>query len=475
MTLQIPGGVFKDFEPAAGNACFVIMPFAQEFTAVYDVIKDTVESSGFTCYRADDINTPGDILDDVFKGIWSAEVVIADLSGRSANVFYELGLAHAINDNVVLLTQDVGDLPFDLARFRVLAYDNTMAGAKRLTEQLADVLPQLTQGASSRSGPGAPLLSTPPTLDPSRQQREPADLNADIGADTPLFVLATIGNVATNTGSIDLAEAVLDEVRRRIDVEAEPDEVPVWLSLGILAEVLGHEDLARDVYEKTLSVTPDDPGARETYASFLMDLASPSDEDLALAVKLLEGLPLDSTERTIALRLQYESLSGGDLAAAVDWAIENFIPTDMNARSVLIAMAQLETPHEREARDVVAEWIDANPESVRQAQRALAEFLDMSDDPEVRNEAIEIYRNQAQNPDDTESDEDRSSLSLLLAINLLQRDEEGDPEEAAQLLTEAYASNPFDLNIRGLLAQRMAELGRDDLANRVLRGEPLDD
>src|SRR5439155_20198182 len=66
------------------------------------------------CSRADDLPIGRSILERILTGIRSAELIIADLTGKNANVFYELGLAHTQTKNVLLLTQDANDVPFDL-------------------------------------------------------------------------------------------------------------------------------------------------------------------------------------------------------------------------------------------------------------------------------------------------------------------------------------------------------------------------
>ena len=103
---------------------FVIMPFDSALDAVYrDMIKKTLEEVGFTVERADDLVTSRNILDDIVAKLAEAEFVVADLTDLNPNVFYELGIAHALNGKVLMVTQDVSSLPFDLQSYRVLEYD----------------------------------------------------------------------------------------------------------------------------------------------------------------------------------------------------------------------------------------------------------------------------------------------------------------------------------------------------------------
>ena len=106
------------------HTAFVIMPFDDDFQPVYqDVIKPPLESIGFGVSRADDIESQQNILRDIVEGINASDLVIADLSGNNPNVFYELGLAHALKKPVLLLTQSIDQVPFDLQSYRIFEYN----------------------------------------------------------------------------------------------------------------------------------------------------------------------------------------------------------------------------------------------------------------------------------------------------------------------------------------------------------------
>ena len=65
------------------------------------------------------------ILDKIGRLISQADVVIADCSGRNPNVFYELGMAHALGKPVVLITSDaVEQAPTDIRAFEFISYAN---------------------------------------------------------------------------------------------------------------------------------------------------------------------------------------------------------------------------------------------------------------------------------------------------------------------------------------------------------------
>lgn len=121
------------------QSCFVIMPFAKEFDDIYkNVIKTSVENFGITCRRADEIYLPTPIYKDICEHIEKAKFLIADLTGRNANVNYELGLAHALQKPVIILSQLINDVPVDFRNLRVIVYSK-----RDLHGQLGNVL-QLT-------------------------------------------------------------------------------------------------------------------------------------------------------------------------------------------------------------------------------------------------------------------------------------------------------------------------------------------
>ena len=105
------------------NLVFVIMPFKSEFDTIYEYIKEGAESSGLNCLRVDEDIFQGGIVDRVRENIARAGTIIADLSEENTNVYYELGLAHALDKRVIMLTQGMRAIPFDLKHFRMVVYD----------------------------------------------------------------------------------------------------------------------------------------------------------------------------------------------------------------------------------------------------------------------------------------------------------------------------------------------------------------
>jgi hypothetical protein len=112
--------------------CFVVMPFTAELRNVYDVVESVVQDyCGLKCVRADKILRSDRITSDIWTNINEARFVIADLTDRNANVFYETGLAHAKSKPVILMTQNAEQVPFDLKEIRYFEYRSDDLNALR--------------------------------------------------------------------------------------------------------------------------------------------------------------------------------------------------------------------------------------------------------------------------------------------------------------------------------------------------------
>ena len=115
---------------------FVIMPFAPEFEDVYQVgIKPACEKAGAYAERVDEQIFRERILQRVYNQIAKADLIVADMTGRNANVFYETGYGHALGKNVVLVTKEQEDIPFDLQDFPHIIYKGSLTVLVRELEK----------------------------------------------------------------------------------------------------------------------------------------------------------------------------------------------------------------------------------------------------------------------------------------------------------------------------------------------------
>lgn len=129
---------------------FVLMPFDNKYTTFYEeVIKTEIENIGLRCRRVDDFYLSSSIVGDIVRCIRDAMFVLADLSGRNPNVFLEVGIAHALGKSVLLLTQDLDDVPPKLQTIRCHVYQNSIEGARKIE----DVLPFAIRGLQQANFP----------------------------------------------------------------------------------------------------------------------------------------------------------------------------------------------------------------------------------------------------------------------------------------------------------------------------------
>lgn len=115
----------KGVNVQATDTCFVMQPFASPHGDYYaTVYAPAIEKAGLKAVRADDeIFGTGKIIDQIWNGIHAARILVAELTTRNANVFYELGLAHALKKPVILVSSNKDDVPFDIGHVRVIFYD----------------------------------------------------------------------------------------------------------------------------------------------------------------------------------------------------------------------------------------------------------------------------------------------------------------------------------------------------------------
>jgi hypothetical protein len=112
---------------------FVVMQFTPQFDELFaDVIEPVCNSLNLHAQRADDTYGPGVIIKDIERQILEARIVLADITPKNLNVYYEVGFAHALKKETILLAEKPTDLPFDVSPFRVLLYENTIVGKSKV-------------------------------------------------------------------------------------------------------------------------------------------------------------------------------------------------------------------------------------------------------------------------------------------------------------------------------------------------------
>ncbi len=124
------------------KAAFVIMPFGKWEDIVYhQIYEEAFKTCGYQITRADDFFKPTEIMATIWACVQSSTIILADLTGRNPNVFYELGLSHAIHKPVILVTSSDDEIPFDLKAIRHIIYDkNDPCWGEKLKNAIIDSL-----------------------------------------------------------------------------------------------------------------------------------------------------------------------------------------------------------------------------------------------------------------------------------------------------------------------------------------------
>jgi len=111
-------------QPGEPRLGFVAMPYGPDW---FDRVKASIlavgSKHGFDCKVSKDMGDAGRVPDQIWHQLRQAEAVVADLTGGNPNVYYEVGLAHAVGKQVICITQDAGDIPFDVRTVRQIIYD----------------------------------------------------------------------------------------------------------------------------------------------------------------------------------------------------------------------------------------------------------------------------------------------------------------------------------------------------------------
>ncbi len=114
------------------KTCFVISPIGSDESetrrrsdlVLKHVIRPATEECGYRTVRADELDDPGVITSQVIQRIIEDEMVVADLTERNPNVFYELALRHAIRKPLIQLIEKGESIPFDVAGMRTISVDH---------------------------------------------------------------------------------------------------------------------------------------------------------------------------------------------------------------------------------------------------------------------------------------------------------------------------------------------------------------
>ncbi len=276
---------------------FVVMPFGRkqaadgrwiDFNSIYqDLIKPALEEAGFEAFRADEESASGDILTDMFQELLLADLAIADLSIDNANVFYELGIRHAMRKRgVVHIQAGRAYMPFDIFNVRTIPYtcdDNGRPDPQHLEKDKQTLIKSIqSTWNSNRNQVHSPVFNLLNGLiEPERKTLR-----------TPLAT-----GYWQEYDSLQERLSIAQRQKRIGDVVLLAEEVKnplikedVITFAGKVLKNMGNSALALKQYREGLSINPENPLFRCEEAYHLNRLQQ-SDEAIVKLERLLEDEP----------------------------------------------------------------------------------------------------------------------------------------------------------------------------------------
>ena len=253
--------------PSARRA-FVVMPFGPkpgpdgkdiDFDAIYDeLLAPAVKDAGLAPHRADADRRGGSIHADMFQDLLLAEFVVADLTIDNPNVWYEIGVRHALRASGAVLTYALRDrLPFDIAGQRMQRYN--LAGGRLVPERLADDRRAITEAITATLGAwrgrkGSPVYQQLPSLqEPDWKSLKVGDVNQFWQALDDWRSRIEVARLKQRPGDILL---LADETPNRVlELEA------LRIATDALIK-LGRPRFALTVVQRAREIDPDDIEAR---------------------------------------------------------------------------------------------------------------------------------------------------------------------------------------------------------------------
>ena len=324
--------------------CFVLMPFGKkpgsggaviDFDAVYgELIKPAVEAAGLTPLRADEERAGGIIHKPMFERLILCEYAVADLTTANANVFYELGVRHAVKPatTILILAADGTRLPFDLGPMRALPYrlgpDGKPADAVAGQAALAKSLEAAQEGGVD--SPVFQLVENFPDIQRLKTDvfREQVAYAADIKdklaearrCKPAAAAVAAIKTIEQDLGPLDHVEAgvLVDLMLSYRAVEAWDDMIRV---AGVMPEPLRRTTLVQEQFAFGLNRARRGDDAERVLLG-LIETRGPSSETNALLGRVYKDrweAAAEANDTFLAAGLLDQAIDAYAKGFAADW------------------------------------------------------------------------------------------------------------------------------------------------------------
>ena len=150
--------------PSLERDVFVIMPFSatrtsteEDWTETYrHIFVPAIEAAGYTCHRAQ-VST-GSLITSIVGDLRTARIVLADITDQNANVFYELGVRHALSRRTIIVSQRVEDIPSDLRGYWTIVYGRRPQEVAEFRDELGRIIAAIEKDPDRIDSPVGELL-----------------------------------------------------------------------------------------------------------------------------------------------------------------------------------------------------------------------------------------------------------------------------------------------------------------------------
>lgn len=214
--------------PKENNICFVISPIGEEGSLkrkrsddlLEYIIRPVSDELNLIAQRADEIGQPGNITSQIVRMLVESKMVVADLTDRNPNVFYELAIRHALKKPVVLLFSDHEELPFDIKIYRAIRYDITdYAMREPVMKELRKQIESQLHDEKTISNPFADAL---PTI-----SLENSNATQDEKLMSIVRMVESLGNQISSLGHSSRYEDVWSRLARNTAAQTSIEERPL--------------------------------------------------------------------------------------------------------------------------------------------------------------------------------------------------------------------------------------------------------
>ena len=203
------------------QSCYVSMQFGKktspdgivlDYDFLYrEIIRPTVEELGFECHRLDDLMTTGSIWHKtMFAAIISSDVMIADITSGNANVFYELGIRHALRRGRTILISAGGKQAANISLLPVLFYQADGTGRINNADEFRSQLQSFVRQTQQTTASDSPIFEFFPDLEvtlPPEMERKTRRRGPRLTKNQREFVQSVLESPAQARGDLEVSEA----------------------------------------------------------------------------------------------------------------------------------------------------------------------------------------------------------------------------------------------------------------------------